>query len=264
MAYNTYARRTGEANMSFGKLIRQCLIRTLIAAIIGLVIYMSITFVVTGFNYKNIGYEILYSRDGENFEKVYEYRYTGKEGDDWVDENLEKYLEGEDSEYYYKQNIPSQLSKSTMSTIAWISQIASLIVWGALIYTLTWNVGNGAADKNELGGVELDKLRGLKAGLVAVIPHAVTYLILVIAKIIYSCGNYLPSKFDWAISIFKILNFNCFAYNDVMIPGEINTISVAGIICLAGVLLVLPLIATFGYAMGVRHTNIKEKIVYED
>lgn len=268
MAYNTYSRRTGQANMSFSKLATQCFLRTLIAAFIGIIIYMSVVFVVNGMNYKVIGYEIFYSADGENFDPdaKYEYYYTGEEGENWVDEGLEPFLDenGGFKDGYYKQDIPSSLDKSTMNTLAWISQIPTLIIWGALLYTLTWNVGNGAADKNEFGGVTYDKFRGLKAGLIAVIPHAITYLILVVAKIIYSCKDAVVNSFDWTISLFKIFNYNCFAFNDMIITGGIDTISVSELICLALVLVPLPLFAAFGYAMGLRHTNIKEKIVYKD
>ena len=74
-----YNRRIGQTNMSFSKLVSQCLIRTLLSLLITLIIYMSITFVVTGANYKAIGYDVLYSKDGVNFETVYTYMYTGEE-----------------------------------------------------------------------------------------------------------------------------------------------------------------------------------------
>lgn len=250
MAYN---RRIGQTEMSFSKLAMQCLFRTIIAAFITLIIYMSIFTVVNSINYEPLGYEVLYSEDGENFETVYTYMYTGKEDENWVDEKLAEYM---NKDGYYKQTIPNKLSRSAMTTVAWISQIFALGVWGALIYIVNWNVGNADADKHELGGAPLDKLRGLKAGLVAVIPHAVTYLILVVAK--------LSNSFPWATSLFKIFNYNCLAFNDMIITGGVESISAAELICLAAVLLPLPIFALFGYSMGVRHTILKDKIVYKN
>lgn len=250
MAYN---RRIGQTEMSFSKLTAQCLIRTILATFLSLIIFMSITFVVTGVNYKALGYEVLYSEDGENFETVYTYMYTGEEPENWVDEKLQEYI---DKDGYYQQTIPNQLSKSVMNAVSWISQILALVVWGALIYIVNWNVGNADADKHELGDAPLDKLRGLKAGLLAVIPFAATYLVLVIAKLIGS-----P---HWAVSLFKIFNYNCFAFNDIIITNGLGSISVIELICLVLVLVPLPVFAAFGYAMGVRHTVIKEKIVYKD
>ncbi len=249
----SYNRRIGQTEMSFSKLSVQCLLRTLLATFLSLVIFMSITFVVTGVNYKALGYEVLYSEDGENFETVYTYMYTGEEPEDWVDEKLNEYM---DKEGYYKQTIPNQLSESAMSAVSWISQIIALVVWGALIYIVNWNVGNADADKHELGDAPLDKLRGLKAGLVAVIPFAVTYLILVIAKI--------SNTFHWAVSLFKIFNYNCFAFNNMIITNGLDSISISELLCLALVLLPLPAFAVFGYSMGVRHTILKEKIVYKN
>ena len=92
MAYN---RRIGKTQMSFRGLAFQCLIRTLISAFIALIIYMSISFIVTGVNYKPIGYTVLYSEDGENFETVYTYMYTGEEDENWVDPKLKEYMNKE-------------------------------------------------------------------------------------------------------------------------------------------------------------------------
>ncbi len=250
MAYN---RRIGQTEMSFSKLSVQCMLRTFLAMFLTLVIYMSITFVVTGINYKALGYDVLYSEDGENFETVYTYMYTGDEPEGWVDEKLAEYM---GKEGYYQQTIPNQLSESAMNTVSWVSQIIALVVWGALIYIVNWNVGNADADKNELGDAPLDKLRGLKAGLVAVIPFAVTYLILVAAR--------LTNAFSWSVSLFKIFNYNCFAFNNMIITNGLGSISVSELICLALVLVPLPFFAAFGYSMGVRHTILKEKIVYKN
>ncbi len=250
MAYN---RRIGQTEMSFSKLVAQCLLRTLLAAFITLIIYFSIFSVVNGINYRALGYEVLYTEDGDNYETVYTYMYTGEEDENWVDEKLSEYM---DKEGYYKQTIPSKLDASTMSKIAWVSQILSLVVWGALIYAVTWNAGNADADKHELGDAPLDKLRGLKAGLVAVIPYAISYLLLVFAK--------LTNAFAPAVSIFKILNYNCLAFNDMIITNGVASISPLELVCLALVLLPLPIFAVFGYGLGVRHTIIKEKIVYKN
>ena len=132
MAYN---RRIGQTEMSFSKLTTQCLIRTLLSAFLGLIIFMSITFVVTGVNYKVLGYDVRYSDDGVNFETVYTYMYTGEEPENWVDEKLNEYM---GKEGYYQQNIPNQLSKGAMSAVSWVSQIISLVVWGAMIYIVNW------------------------------------------------------------------------------------------------------------------------------
>lgn len=249
MAYN---RRIGQTEMSFSKLATQCFIRTLLATFLSLIIFMSITFVVTGVNYKVIGYDVIY-KDGDKVETVYTYMYTGEEPENWVDEKLNEYM---DKDGYYKQTIPNQLSKTAMSVVSWVSQILSLIVWGALIYIVNWNVGNADADKHELGDAPIDKLRGLKAGLIAVIPFAVTYFVLVFAKI-----SNIPS---WAVSLFKIFNYNCFAFNNMIITSGLGSISALELICLVLVLLPLPLFAAFGYSMGVRHTILKEKIVYKN
>ncbi|MBQ3562408.1 MAG: hypothetical protein IJD71_02540 [Clostridia bacterium] len=249
----SYNRKIGKTNMSFSKLTKQCIIRTVLSLFLTLILYLSITFVVTSINYEAIGYDVLYSPDGENFETVYTYMYTGEEPENWVDEKLQEYM---NKEGYYKQTIPNQLSKSAMNAVSWVSQILALGVWGALIYIVNWNAGNADADKNELGNASIDKLRGLKAGLLAVTPFAASYLILVVAK--------LTGAISWAVSLFKILNFNCFAFTNMIITNGVGSISISELICLVAVLLPLPIFAAFGYAMGVRHTVLKDKIVYKN
>ena len=69
---------------------------------------------------------------------------------------------------------------------------------------------------------------------------------------------------NWAVSLFKIFNYNCFAFNNMIITNGLGSISAFELICLVLVLVPLPAFAAFGYAMGVRHTILKEKIVYKD
>lgn len=248
-----YNKITAKGNMSFKKMVAQCILRTLICSLIGLLIYASITAVVVGIVVKPVGYEVLHTEDGENFETVYTYIYTGNEDENWVDEKLNEFMQGGN---YYKQTIPGKLDDGQMSAISWCTQVISFIIWFAFIYTFMWNVGNADADKNELGNANLDKFRGLKSALFALIPFALAYVLLVITKIF--------GIFDWSISLFKILNFNSFAFNNMIITGGKESISASETICLAATLIPLPLFSHFSYRMGNKHIKIKEKLIYKN
>lgn len=248
-----FNRITGPTNRSIGNLVVQNILRTVVSLLITFIIFGSITFIAVGMTVSPEGYRVLYSEDEVNFETVYEYRYTGSEPKDWVDEKLNEYM---DKEGYYKETIPGQLSSTAKLVVSWISQIFSVVTFGAFIYIVNWNAGNAAADKNELGGAAIDKNRGFKAGLLSVIPFAATYLLLVIEK--------LTGLIPFAVTLFEIANFNCFALVQMMITGGADTISYLELVCLAAVLLPLPLIAGVAYRLGVRHIIIKEKIVYQN
>ena len=85
-----YSSSFGAGNVSFKSFCFKLFLRTMVAAFLTLIIYLSITTLVNGFSYKPLGYDVLYSKDGQNFEKVHTYMYTGDEGENWVDENSEK------------------------------------------------------------------------------------------------------------------------------------------------------------------------------
>jgi hypothetical protein len=50
----------------------------------------------------------------------------------------------------------------------------------------------------------------------------------------------------------------------MIITNGLGSISISELLCLAAVLLPLPIFSAFGYAMGLRHTLLKDKIVYKD
>ena len=254
MAYNS---GFGAGNISFKKLCFKLFLRTMVAAFLTLIIYLSITTLVNGFNYKPLGYDVLYTKDGQNFEKVHTYIYTGNEGENWVDEELSKYVKEDGSllEGYYQQTIPNKLSDDAINTIKWISQTLGIIIWCAFVYTLCWGVGNAVADKAQFGGKQVDKLFALKASLIAVIPFALSYIALWIFKIF--------GVFNWAVSLFKILNYNFLALNDAVI-AQSGQMEVLGMVALVLVLTPMPLMAHFGYRMGNKQIILKEKIIYKN
>ena len=113
MAYNS---GLGAGNISFKKFCFKLFLRTMVAAFLTLIIYLSITTLVNGFNYKSLGYDVLYTKDGQNFETVHTYMYTGEEGENWVDEELLKYVKEDGSlmDGYYQQTIPNKLQNSCL------------------------------------------------------------------------------------------------------------------------------------------------------
>ena len=255
MAYNS---SFGAGNISFKRFCFRLFLRTMVAAFLTLIIYLSVTTLINGFNYKALGYDILYTKDGQNFEKVHTYIYTGEEGENWVDEELLKYVKEDGSlmDGYYQQTIPNQLSADTLSKIKWVSQIAGIVIWCGFIYTAAWGVGNAVADKEQFGGQAVDKLFALKAALIALIPFAASYVILWISKIF--------GVLNWSVSLFKILNYNFLALNDTVITGPATKVGILGLIALVLVLVPMPLMAHFGYRMGNKQIILKEKIIYKN
>lgn len=252
MAYN---RNTVEGNKSFKQLVLGCFFRAVLASVLAFILYVSFTVMASGFSTKAIGYNILFTEDeGQTFETVYTYYYTGEEEEDWIDPNLEKY---EDDERYYKETLYSELSAGTTKTIMWISQVVSFVVWMALIYGLMWNVGDADANKSEMGHAKLDKWRGVKAALCAEIPFFALYIILFITQ---SLG-----VFESGVTIYKAVTYNCFAINQTFLPviNKELVVTVPGLLGLLLDFVPMPVFAGISYYIGRKHMVLKEKILYK-
>ena len=228
---------------SVKNLALQCIIRTLVACFIAFMIYVSITVIMVGGSTKEIGYTILYSEDGESFSEVYSHYY--KNGED------PKYADYDGKENYYKTPIRSELNKGTNIRIRWIAQNLSFICWVAVICGVMWRAGDANVDLAEPSKKEV-LLKGLKVGLLADIPFAASYFVLVVTSVF----KILPS---YSI-IHKILTFYMFAFNDTFIKGQRTFWGILGA-CV--VLIPLPIICMVAYYMGKRHINFKEKLIYK-
>lgn len=241
-------------SISFGKsssvknMAVQCIIRTLVAAFIAFMIYVSITIIMVGAKTKEIGYTILYSEDGENFTEIYTHYF--EDGED------ARYADYDGKELYYKTSVRSTLSDKTNNNIRWISQTFAFILWVSMIYGTVWKAGDTDVSMKEPTKREI-LLKGLKAGLFADIPFAVSYLVLVVTSIF----KIFPSF----PRVHKIITFYMFAFNDVFIKGTGNGFEITfwGILGAAITLLPLPIFCTVAYYMGKKHIAIKEKLIYK-
>ena len=253
MAQNNLKR---ASKYSLGKLAVKCFSRSVIVSIMAFLLYAFLTVIVSGMTTKELGYTIMYSADGENFEDVYIHNHT----DDCFDENGcddEKYTEYTAKPNYYKTTTRSEVSKKNTALTRWIAQLASLGILYIIIYTAMWQAGDSNANMSEMGNIKREKYKGIKAGLIADIPYALLYIFLAVTSAFKILPNF-PG-------IYKIATYFMFGFNDTFIPvvNESFVITVGGIIGAAVVLLPIPLFAAFGYHMGQKHIIFKEKIVYK-
>jgi len=201
-----------------------------------------------GASTKEIGYTILYSDDGESFSEVYSHYF--KDGED------PKYADYDGKENYYKTSIRSELSDKTNNLIRWGSQLLAFVCFAATIYGVMWKAGDTNVDIVEPNRKEVF-LKGLKIGLLADIPFAASYLVLVITSVFKIFPSY-PR-------IHKILTFYMFAFNDTFIKGTGNGFEITfwGILLAIVVLIPLPVICTVAYYIGKKHIIFKEKLIYK-
>lgn len=245
---------SGKKN-SLKSLVWQCIIRSVTVSLMTFILYASLTIIVTGMATEELGYNIIYTEDGENFTDVYTHYHTEDcfDDDGCDDEIIGEYKSNE----YYKETIRSEVSDKNIKIVRWIGQALGMGILYILIYSVMWKAGDADANNAELGKTEKNMYKGLKAGLIADIPYALLYLILAITSAI----GVLP-LFP---GIYKVLTYFMFGFNDTFIPvsGNSFVLTVGGISAAALVLLPIPLFAEFGYYMGEKHMIFKEKIVYK-
>lgn len=231
---------------SFVKLVAHCIIRIVVAAIMAFILYASFTTIAVGSLTEEIGYTVLYSEDGQNYDEVYKHYIA-----DGEDKNLKKYI---DQEGYYQTPIRSSLTTSQKNVVMWLANGISLAVLFGMIYALMWNAGDANANRAELGNAAPDHWRGIKVALCAISPSVAAYLYLVISKLTGASGG---------VALYKVLTYYCFAVNDTFLPAGATALTLQNGLGLLISLLPVPLFATFGYRMGEKHLIFKEKIMYQ-
>ncbi len=233
---------------SFSKLVIHCFIRVAVASIMAFILYASFTTIAVGSLTEEIGYTVLYSEDGQNYDEVYKYYIA-----DGEDKNLSKYI---DKEGYYQTPIRSKLNETQKNFVMWLANGISLAVLYGMLYSLMWNAGDANANRAELGNAKPDHWRGIKVALCTLIPAAVAYLYLIISKICGTVGG---------VAIYKVLTYYCFAINDTFLPSgdAATTINIASALGVLISFLPIILFSAFGYRMGEKHIIFKEKIMYK-
>ncbi len=242
-----------NGNRTVGNFTAQCIIRTVLAAVIAFIIFISATTIATGFLTKEIGYDVQSSETGE---KLYSYRFTGNEPENWKDPNLDKY--DFEKEHVFVP-VRSILSDGQRNTVLMVAQVVSAVIWIAMIYSVAWAVGDADANKVELGKAHPDRKKPIKVALYSSVPYAALYILLLFTKL-----------FDFwhstAVTIYQFLTFQCFYVNELLlqqIAGDKSLIAWPNFIGLFFTLLILPAIILIGYKIGQKHIVIRDKILYK-
>ncbi len=229
-------------------LVTKCLVSVLILNFLCFFIHMSFTIVAVGMGTEPLGYDIYTDVEGE---KVKQYTHYYADGEDTKLEEMDK-AEIE----YQKVEFRSSIGKVASAVVETLTMVFTLSIFCALIYSSLWKAGDNDNNLSVYGGVARDKWKGLKVGLMATVPFAALYLLLVANKI----HTFWPGIYG----IFKIVNYYLFplvgwGYGSA---ATVADISVGGLLLLALTLVPIPLAATLGYYFGNSEVSIKNKIVY--
>ncbi len=148
------------------------------------------------------------------------------------------------------------LGISNSKVLRVVAQTLSILCYVLMIYIGAWADGDRDRNLVNFGRIKKDMLKGLKFGLLGMIPFVLITLLLVIAMFVKNDTVALALR-----SVFRILNFNILLLvNSFMSPDEVTW---KGILLVNCFYLVIPLVSMIGYILGYKRVSVMTKLVYQ-
>ncbi len=223
-------------------------LRLVFASIMCFIVWGSMVAMGLGFFGEVTGYEIYaYDENGENPQLVTSHTYA--EGED-----RSAKVETKDNEVLtYSRAMAPQAE----AVIGIISSVFTLLIFGLFPYNILWSMGSHDDNYVQLGRMDKDIYFGLKVGVIASIPSAALYLLLILGKF----GAFPGVILKWH----RLLNTPFIPYIDAVEMGA-NTapeLSIGSLLAAGATLLFVPFVCWLGYYLGYRQISIREKLVYK-
>lgn len=220
-------------------------IRYYVAALITFFVYLSVSVVATGAFTKVNGYTAYNTDSGE---LLYHYYYS--EGED------NKLAEFE-AQGIKVSTVPlrSEVSGGAKIFTDVTGQAIGGLVLIGFIYSAVYKLGDSDANLAQFNHKELDKLRGLKIGFLAVIPSFVAWLVAAIAKLGVISGSWY--------ALFRFMSYQTFTLINAIFGQKTSTtdiISWGQLLIGLTVLLIPPIISQICYMMGYKRINLTSKL----
>ncbi len=200
---------------------------------------------------EDIGYTaLIYNAETEELVTQYDYYYA--DGDDT------KLAEYETDEYIVnKSTKKSELTKGENTAFYFITQLFCMIMLIMFIYPNLWDRGTRDNNLVSFGHAAEDKLKGLKVGLIAIIPAVIFFIFLFVTK------SNLMAKLP--VGILRLIFSSTYSLNylicgNTMTVGELSYIQLIFMMLLN---LLVPAIAFASYILGYKNISIGEKLVYK-
>ena len=227
----------------------KCVISVLILNFLCFFIQASFNIVATGVATQPAGYDIYIDDADGNPEFQYKHLYT--DGEDKKLEALDKA-----GTEYSRVDFRTPLGKGARFFINALTMVFTISIFCGFVYSFLWKAGDTDNNKATFGVAERDKLKGLKVGLIASVPFALLWMLLVINKF----ATFAP----WLYGIFKAANYYLYplvnwAYGSAMTVSEI---SIVGLLILLLTMVPIPLAAGLGYYFGNSEISLKNKLLY--
>ncbi len=256
-----YNRRyeTDNYPKTFGEAVKKIMSNSCLAAVLCIIVYMSVLFIYRSVgNPSVIGYTktvMEFNSDGEAISEKQTQTYYFKD-----DENREV-PESTESVYYNKI-----YGKDAFPEV--FSGILMFVVTTFMIYSNAWGFGSHSNNSDKIANRQHNMFIGIKLGLFSSGAFFVSYLVMLLSKILY------PVKF--AMTLFGFVNASYLPLLNMFVENKNGTVGLVavlnnspsdfswtGMFVMIIPLLIKIVVCFVGYELGYRNVSIKEKIIYK-
>lgn len=140
-----------------------------------------------------------------------------------------------------------------------LMQLLSLLIYISMIYSPSWYCGDHDSNSVHFGRMEKDLNKGIKIGLLTMIPYALTPILLVLSKL---C---VFGELDLGF-VYRILNVHLlYAINWLLPPDKlIAELPWSAIIGVWLYHLIIPAACAAAYRLGFMHISISERLIFKN
>lgn len=136
-----------------------------------------------------------------------------------------------------------------------VSQILMLIILAIFPYHIMWEFGNRDDTNVRYKGQRMDLWRGFRVGLFAMVPYALLWVLLLIAKF-----GVLP---DGYMQAYRLAHFSYMPFLNWVLPaGSLLNTEFWRLFALLPMLLYIPVVCGISYRLGHRQFSIRERLVF--
>ena len=215
------------------------------------VIVLSISIITSNAFSEDVGYMVYGMPKGEE-EPKYLYSYYFENGEDTEKAKFE--AEG----YTELSQHPITASTKTGDIIfLTVSGILCFAALAAILYPAVWKEGSKDRNLVHFGHIAEDKLKGLKLGIVAIIPALLLFVFFIVTK-----GNITA---DFPAVWLKFLNANAYTFIDLLQNGALHLkeVPVLNLALMALTQVTVPIICFGAYILGYKEISLLDKLMYK-
>lgn len=246
-------------NQDISSFMTKLFLRAVIAAVLCMIVYLSIGFIFTSIGTKQIGNTVyVQEEDGSKtkvgdfyFDDVSELEASADANDAAVSDVSTD--ESEPEKIYYRQQIRSKMSTGLKVFSFILSEICMLGMYISMLYITAWERGEKARQNRK--EVPVDKWYGLRGGLFATIPLLIAWAALI------------PSKLGWFnvnfAGTFQFIMAPWFPIVNSMMGSSVTTaVPWWAIFAALPLTMLKPLTTHVAYTLGVKDIILRDQILY--